>query len=80
MSAKPVDISAGAVAPSTLYYKVTYTHDHPSLKEGDLVVMTEYQGLNTLLRVSDFSLHTLDDGFGQYVHLTLEPVVKGVAQ
>lgn len=67
----PVElIDAGGVAVSPLRYRVTWPHKHPSLRIGDVVVMTETpRHENLLLRLEDTTLHVLADENGQYVHL-----------
>lgn len=51
-------------------YRITHPHDHKTLRPGDVVVMTEtptYE--NLLLRELDMTLHRLQDGSDQYVHM-----------
>ena len=63
-------LDAGSIAPSMKRYRITYLHDHKTLKTGDVVVMTESpQFHNLLLREPDMTLHSLQDGHGQYVHM-----------
>ena len=63
-------LDAGSIAPSIKRYRVTYLHDHKTLKTGDVVVMTESPKFdNLLLREPDMTLHFLQDNNGQYVHM-----------
>lgn len=64
------EISAGKVPCGTTVYTVTNAHDHKTLKEGDIVRMTE----NLRLIREDFTLHRLTDDNGQYVHLMEVPI------
>lgn len=68
---KEQERSVGCIEPSVRQYIVTQTHDHLTLKPGDLVVMTitPETGRNLLLRISDMTLHVLVDLNEQYVHL-----------
>lgn len=68
------EIDAGQVAPSQIRYLVKYAHAHKTLKVGDVVVMTETPTMeNLLLREADMTLHRLQDGSDQYVHLVASP-------
>lgn len=72
----PCGLSAGSVAASSRRYVVICTHRHLGLKIGDIVVMLETPRPrfdNYLLRVSDMTLHSLEDESDQYVHLTEAP-------
>lgn len=66
-------LDAGSVAASAKRYRITYLHDHKTLRIGDVVVMTESPQLdNLLLRVPDMTLHRLRDDNEQYVHMIAE--------
>lgn len=70
MSEQQIEFDAGCVVPSPARYRVTFTHQHKTLNEGDVVVMVEAPNhVNLLLRESDMTLHRLQDRFEQYVHL-----------
>lgn len=61
---------AGMVAPSNQKYTVVCAHAHKTLKEGDEVLMVVTPSYsNLLLRLSDMTLHDLEGGCDQYVHL-----------
>lgn len=63
-------LDAGLVPQSMRRYRITYPHDHKSLRAGDVVVMTRYSAYgNLLLRESDMTLHRLQDNRDQYVHM-----------
>lgn len=63
-------LDAGQIPASMKRYVVTWTHNHKTLKTGDVVVMTEDREFrNWLLREPDMTLHSLQDESGQYVHL-----------
>ncbi len=64
---------SGCVEPSTQCYVVTEAHRHNSIKEGDevVVIVTPDSARNYLLRLSDMTLHSLQDSNDQYVHLVL---------
>lgn len=63
-------IDSGDVGPSQKTYRVTWPHDHETLKTGDLVRIVLDPSKNTLiLRVDDSSLHPVQDKHKQYVHL-----------
>ena len=63
-------LDAGGIAPSMTRYRVTWPHEHKTLRAGDVVVMTETPSLeNMLLREPDMTLHRLQDDGGQYVHM-----------
>lgn len=65
-----METTAGKVVASPKQYKVSCVHDHKSLEMGDVVVMVETPRLEMfLLRVSDMTLHSLEDSNDQYVHL-----------
>lgn len=67
---KDVEYDAGHIEPSTKVYIVTLVHYDHTLKIGDRVVMTETpMRFNYLLRLSDMTLHCLQDSSEQYVHL-----------
>jgi len=66
-------VSAGNVCCSPTVYVVVDTHKHRTLALGDRVVMTEDpQYRNLLIRLSDYTLHALEDEYDQYVHLSKE--------
>jgi hypothetical protein len=68
----PPDLSAGSIPPSPTLYRVTHTHDHPTLLAGDLVRMVSApKPMNErhLFRMSDRTLHSPYDRFTKYVHL-----------
>ena len=63
-------LDAGSVEVSDRRYVVTWPHEHNTLKAGDVVVMVVTpQARNLLLRLADMTLHSLEDGYDQYVHL-----------
>jgi hypothetical protein len=64
---------AGELAPSKKRYVIEDAHDHPTLKDGQVVVLVEGPKLeNMLIRVSDMTAHHLWDRCQQYVHLRPE--------
>jgi hypothetical protein len=63
-------IDAGEVCPSAKVYRVSWAHNHDTLRNEDLVIMVEGPKSTLLLyRPLDATLHDLKDGYDQYVHL-----------
>ena len=62
-------LDAGSVPASRRRHVVTWAHNHKTLSRGDVVVMAVHRTMHYLIRVSDMTLHGLEDGDGQYVHL-----------
>lgn len=63
-------LDAGAVAPSMKRYRITWPHEHKTLRVGDVVEMIETPlREHMLLRFPDMTEHRLQDDSGQYVHL-----------
>ena len=63
-------LNAGSVAAGPDRYTVTHTHDHKTLKTGDVVVMGETPRMeNVLIRVEDMTVHGICGDADQYVHL-----------
>jgi len=66
-------LDAGCVPPSTTRYVVVDRRDHQTLRDGDVVVMTETPDLtNLFLRLSDMTLHYLQDESGYIIVKTLD--------
>lgn len=66
----PKLIDAGQIKPSEKRYRVTWPHDHQSLKIGDVVILVALPfNAPMLLREPDMTLHNAFDGNRQYVHI-----------
>jgi hypothetical protein len=64
------DLSAGAVPPGPAHLTVTHTHEHKSLRIGDVVIMRETPRMdNVVIRISDMTIHDIIGQGGQYIHL-----------
>lgn len=64
--------SAGSIEPSPKRWRVVETHDHKTLRLGDVVIMAEIplpDLSNILIREADMTLHWLRGDYEQYVHL-----------
>lgn len=71
-------VGADFVSPGneTAYF-VVYAPGHQTLMPGDRVVMAETPGHdNVLLRVTDYTLHALQNNDGRYVILVPQRAVK----
>jgi hypothetical protein len=66
-------ISAGCIAPSEKVFIVAFAAGHKSLQKGDRVVMREDSEYNNcFLRLSDLTIHTLRNEYGDGYVLVVE--------
>lgn len=66
------ELDSGDIGVDGKIYIVTYAHAHKTLKIGDRVVMGSIEKYNALVRTTDYTLHAVQDEYGQYVHLRKE--------